>query len=39
MNYVKLHNEEFHIFYSSPNVMRLAKPKGMKWAEHAACMG
>jgi hypothetical protein len=31
----KLHNEELHNLYSSPNIMRIIKYK-MKWAGHAA---
>jgi hypothetical protein len=35
----KLHNEELHILYSSPNIMRQIKSKKMKWAGHVARMG
>jgi hypothetical protein len=35
----KLHNEELHNFYSSPNIIRMTKSMGMKWAGHVACMG
>jgi hypothetical protein len=35
----KLHNEELHNLYSSPNMMRLIKSRKMGWAGHVACMG
>jgi hypothetical protein len=35
----KLHNEELHILYSSPNIARQIKSKRMKWVGHVACMG
>jgi hypothetical protein len=35
----KLHNEELHILYSSPNIIRQIKLRRMRWAEHVACMG
>jgi hypothetical protein len=35
----KLHNEEIHNLYSSPNVMRQIKSRRMGWAEHVARMG
>jgi hypothetical protein len=28
----KLHNEEFHNLYSSPNMVRLIKSRRMRWA-------
>jgi hypothetical protein len=28
----KLHNEELHILYSSPNIIRQIKSRGMRWA-------
>jgi hypothetical protein len=34
----KLHSEELHILYSSPNSIRQIKSKGMRWAGHLACM-
>jgi hypothetical protein len=30
----KLHNEEFHILYSSPNIIRHIKSRRMRWAGH-----
>jgi hypothetical protein len=35
----KLHNEELHILYSSPNIIRQVKSRRMRWAGHAARMG
>jgi hypothetical protein len=35
----KLHNEELHNLYSSPNINRLIKPRRMRWAGHVVCMG
>jgi hypothetical protein len=35
----KLHNEELHTLYSSPNIIRQIKAMGMRWAGHVACMG
>jgi hypothetical protein len=34
-----LHNEELHILYSSPNIIRQIKSRRMRWAGHVACMG
>jgi hypothetical protein len=34
-----LHNEELHILYSSPNIIRMIKSSRMKWAGHVARMG
>jgi hypothetical protein len=34
-----LHNEELHILYSSPNIIRLIKSRRMRWAGHVTCMG
>jgi hypothetical protein len=33
----KLHNEELHNLYSSPNIIRIIKP--IRWAGHVARMG
>jgi hypothetical protein len=35
----KLHNEELLDLYSSPNIIRIMKPRRMRWAGHAARMG
>jgi hypothetical protein len=34
----KLHNEELHKFYSSPNTIRLIKSMRMRWTGHVARM-
>jgi hypothetical protein len=35
----KLHNEELHKLYSSPNIVRMSKGRWMRWAAHVARMG
>jgi hypothetical protein len=35
----KLHNEELHNLYSSPDIIRQVKSRGMRWAGHVARMG
>jgi hypothetical protein len=35
----KLHNDELHNLYSSPNIVRVIKSRRMKWAGHVALMG
>jgi hypothetical protein len=35
----KLHNDELHNLYSSPNVVRVIKSRRMRWAGHVASMG
>jgi len=35
----KLHNEELHGLYSSPNIVRMMKPRRMRWVENVARMG
>jgi hypothetical protein len=35
----KLHNEELHYLYSSPNIIRMIKSRRMLWAQHVARMG
>jgi hypothetical protein len=35
----KLHNEEFHNLYSSPSIIRIIKPRRMRWVGHVAQMG
>jgi hypothetical protein len=34
----KLHNEELHNWYSSPNIIRMIKSRRMRLAGHVACM-
>jgi hypothetical protein len=34
----KLHNEELHDLYSSPNTIRVIKSSRMRWAGHVARM-
>ena len=34
----RLHNEERNVLYSSPNILRVMKSKGMRWAGHVARM-
>jgi hypothetical protein len=35
----KLHNDELHSLYSSPDIDRAIKSRRMRWAEHVARMG
>jgi hypothetical protein len=35
----KLHNNELHDLYSSPNIVRVIKSRRMMWAGHVARMG
>jgi hypothetical protein len=35
----KLHNEELHILYTSPNIIRQIKSRRMRWAGHVARVG
>jgi hypothetical protein len=35
----KLHNEELHILYSSPNIIRQIKTRRMRWVGYVAHMG
>jgi hypothetical protein len=35
----KLHNEEFHNLYSSPNIIRMIKSRRMRWEEYVPRMG
>jgi hypothetical protein len=34
----KLHNDELHSLYYSPNIVRVIKPRRMRWAGHVARM-
>jgi hypothetical protein len=35
----KLHNDELHSLYPSPNIVRVIKSRRLRWAGHAARMG
>jgi hypothetical protein len=35
----KLHNEELHNLYSSRNIIRMIKPRRIRWAGDIACIG
>jgi hypothetical protein len=35
----KLHNDELHSLYSSPNIVRVIKSRKMRWVGHVAYMG
>jgi hypothetical protein len=35
----RLHNEELHALYSSPNIIRVMKSRRLRWAGHVARMG
>jgi hypothetical protein len=35
----KLHNEELHNLYSSPDIIRMIKSRMMRWVGHVVCMG
>jgi hypothetical protein len=35
----KLHNDELHNLYSSPNIVRVIKSRSMRWAGHVARIG
>jgi hypothetical protein len=35
----KLNNDELHDLYSSPNIVRVIKSSGIRWAGHVASMG
>jgi hypothetical protein len=35
----KLHNDELHSLYSSPNIFRVIKSRRMRWAGHVARTG
>jgi hypothetical protein len=36
---IKLHNEELHNLYSSPNTTRITRSRRMRWAGHVSRMG
>jgi hypothetical protein len=35
----KLHNDELHSLYSSPNIVTVIRSRRMRWAGLVACMG
>jgi hypothetical protein len=35
----RLHNEELHNLYASPNIIRMIKSRTMRWVGHVAYMG
>jgi hypothetical protein len=35
----KLHNEELHNVYFSPNIIRMIKSRRMRWTGHVARIG
>jgi hypothetical protein len=35
----KLHNDELHSLYSSPNIVRVIKSRRMRWVGHVALVG
>jgi hypothetical protein len=35
----KLHNDELHSLYSSPNIVRVIKSRRIRWAGHVTRMG
>jgi hypothetical protein len=35
----KLHNDELHSLYSSPNIVRVIESRRMRWVGHVARMG
>jgi hypothetical protein len=39
VSWKKLHNDELHDLYSSPNIVRVIKSRRMRWAGHVACVG
>jgi hypothetical protein len=34
----RLHNEELHNLYASPNIIRVIKSRRMRWVGYIACM-
>jgi hypothetical protein len=35
----RLHNEELHNLYASPDIVRVIKSRRMRWAVYVACVG
>jgi hypothetical protein len=38
-DWTRLHNVELYDLYCSPNIIRVIKSEGMRWAGHVAGMG
>jgi hypothetical protein len=38
-SWIKLHNDELHSLYSSPNIVRVIKSRRIRWAGHVARVG
>ena len=38
MEWRRLHNEELHSFYRSPNIVRVIKSRRLRWTGHVARM-
>jgi len=38
-NWRRLHNEELHNLYTSPDIIRVIKSRGMRWAGHVVRIG
>jgi hypothetical protein len=38
-NWRRLHNEELHISYAAPNIIRVIKARKMRWVSHVPRMG
>jgi hypothetical protein len=38
-SWIKLHNDELHSLYYSPNIVRVIKSRRMRWVGHVARMG
>jgi hypothetical protein len=34
----RLHNEELHNMYASPNIIKVIKSREVRWVRHVACM-
>jgi hypothetical protein len=37
--WIQLHNEKLCNLYRSPNIIRMIRPRRMRWLGHVACMG
>jgi hypothetical protein len=37
--WIRLHNEELHNLYISPNIIRIIKSRRVRWVGHVSCMG